>query len=852
MMGMARSGWEGDEAARSARDAGRDARERRATERADLASLLDRRPAPATQAQAERRRHAAPGADGAAATPRHGDPSPVSHGAPATPATTPPAPSASPASRRRVEALDGLRALAILSVVAYHLELAWLPSGHMGVVMFLVLSGYLVTCSVVRGFERSCARRLQGPPRFGAGLGAFWWRRFKRIWPAMAAMVVLVTLLCIAFDHVLLTKMRPDIVPALLGFENLAYIVRGTSYFDQIGAPSPLTHLWYVGLDVQLCIVWPLVLSALLWLERRWGRGGGRAAGGAGGRGMRPAHAHAHAGAGGGGRGAGHAATPGSSHAALGTAHAGIRCVCLVLAAASAILMGVLYDPAGDPSRVYYGPDTRAFSVLLGAWLGLLWPVGELPQAGRGLLLRLGARGVTAVAGLALVGLVVIMVAVPVDAPFFYYGGMLVVSVLTLLLMMALLSPANPIERLFSLRPLRWLGARSYALYLWHYPIIDLLGAAGASAWWLKLVAVVLSIAAAEATYLLVERPVADGRVAAGMAQLAGWLRPNRPSRSLGAHGSARTSSHAAVAGRPAAGALAAGGCAVLACAAALVGCLVVPEVVLVPKEALVSTGEAAGRGMDLTGGRPSGPTDATDPAATPGAASDPDVAPAPDASSDPGASSDPDAAPAPDTPAILDPAAPAPAPDAAPALPDGLFSLVAAESETAAGLYDPLLVGDSVPGDTNFYDVFVGGLIDSYVGRNPNQAADVLQDYADQGIVGRVVVLAAFSNTTPMPETLDRMVATAGPDRQVYLVGTVNPEGFQDAANQNLLDCAGRYDNVHYVDWPATCAGNEGVYLYPDGTHLTPEGAPVYLDMIARAIAGDVVAAGGTVVPWE
>ncbi len=230
---------------------------------------------------------------------------------------------AAPQRARRVSSLDGLRTLAILSVVAYHLGVSWLPSGHMGVVMFLVLTGYLVTGSLVRAFERKGS--------LGIGdVGRFWLRRLKRLWPAMVAMVLIVALACIVCNHVLLTKMRPDILPALLGFLNWSYIAGGQSYFAQIGSPSPLTHLWYIGIDVQMCVALPLVVALCL---------------------------------------------------RLGVGRVALRRGLLAAALASAVLMGILYDPLADPSRVYYGTDTRAFSVLVGAWLALAWPLGGLPSA---------------------------------------------------------------------------------------------------------------------------------------------------------------------------------------------------------------------------------------------------------------------------------------------------------------------------------------------------------------------------------------------------------------------------------------------------------------------------------------
>lgn len=128
--------------------------------------------------------------------------------------------------------IDGFRALAILAVLFYHLDVFWLPSGHLGVVMFLVLTGYLVTSSLLKS------------QREGMGsIPRFWGRRLARIWPPMAMMILITVLICIVANHVLLTKARPDVLPGLALAENISYILRNVSYFEQIGGPSPLTHL---------------------------------------------------------------------------------------------------------------------------------------------------------------------------------------------------------------------------------------------------------------------------------------------------------------------------------------------------------------------------------------------------------------------------------------------------------------------------------------------------------------------------------------------------------------------------------------------------------------------------------
>ena len=667
------------------------------------------------------------------------------------------APTPAPASRtRRVPSLDGMRTLAILAVVAYHLGVPWLPSGHMGVVMFLVLTGYLVTGSLVRTFERKGSLGI-------ADIGRFWLRRLKRLWPAMVAMVLLVALACIVCNHVLLTKMRPDVAPALLGFLNWSYIAGGQSYFAQIGSPSPLTHLWYIGIDAQMCIVLPLAVA--LCLRLRVGR-------------------------------------------------VALRRGLLAAALVSAVLMGVLYDPLDDPSRVYYGTDTRAFSVLVGAWLALVWPLGGIPSARPDLWVEPrrtpGADGSSsalratplsqAVGFASLAALVSIMAFVPSSSPFFYYGGMVLVSLLTVGLMASIMVPGGVLGRLFSLKPVVWFGERSYGVYLWHYPVIHLLGAEAPAPWWLMLAAVALSVVLAELSWVLLEKPVSDGRALSSVKGLVGAVGDRRAPAPCDAV--------------PAALCL-----AVLA--AVGIGCAVVPETTLVPEEAIVSTGTSASAGMDLSQGRPG--EGAADGSAAPTGAGG-------------------------ETPQLTEEQVAQP--EQAPALPEGPFVLYAASSALEQGHYEPLLVGDSVPGDTPFYETFPNGLIDSYIGRRPDQAIAVFQDYLDQGVVGHVVVFAVFSNTVAYPGQLDQLVAMAGPEREVYLVATVNPDGFQEEANQYLRECADRYDNVHYVDWPATVAGNEGVYIYPDGTHLTPEGAPHYLDMIARAIGPTVVADGGRAEP--
>ncbi len=694
-------------------------------------------------------------------------------------------------AQARVKSIEGLRALAIASVVAYHLEVGWLPSGHMGVVMFLVLTGYLVTNSLLREFDRTGEVNLL----------AFWGRRIKRLWPPLAAMVAVTCAVCVVFNHVALTKMRPDILPSLLFFDNWNYIASGLSYFDKIGGVSPLTHLWYLGVDMQLCLLWPLVALGCLKASRN------------------------------------------NKNLLLGVA--------LGLAAVSAVLMAVLYVPGADPSRVYYGCDTRAFSVLLGAALAIMWPLGYMPAMGRDLLVSYAGhrrirdehdpRGFVerpvfvpskfaeASGFVGLAGLVIIMVAVPTSSMFFYYGGMVLASLLSCLVLVSLLSRGSILARAFSCAPLQWLGSRSYALYLWHYPVVVLLDADGYAPWWLKLVAAAVSLALAELAWRFVEKPLGDKDLMAYIRQVGVSFFTRTPQ----------------VAGTAA--------CAVVLLVG-VVGCIAVPETTLVPKDAISSTGEAVDKARDLSAEKAAKAAASSLASATASDGAGGTSAQQAGASGADGTTAQAEAggdATQAGAPALGEQPAGSTQPAGELSLPEGVMSFALRQSadDNALGVYSPILIGDSVPPEDGFSTVFPDGYEDAYVGRMPAQAYSVFADYVAQGVVGKTVVFACFTNTTPDVEGLEGMVAGVPQGTHVFLVGTKNPDGFQDDANANLMQVADAHDNVHYVDWPATAAGHESEYFWDDQTHLRPEGEQAYLDMIARAIAPVVVANGGEVV---
>lgn len=353
--------------------------------------------------------------------------------------------------RRYITGLDGIRAIAVIMVLAYHLKLALFKSGFLGVTVFFVLSGYLITGILISEVEEEGTIDLKN----------FWLRRIRRLVPAVMSMAVVIIFVSAVVNRIIFTKGCKDFLASVLGFNNWWQIFNKVSYFEAAGVPSPFTHCWSLAIETQFYLIYPLILLGIYKLVKSREEG----------------------------------------RAKRGLLFAGVT---LLLALISVILMIVLFDPQQDASRVYYGTDTRAFSLLFGALLAILWEYRMVPR-------RLSASVNMVLGTVSLVVLIMMTMTISGSSNFWYRGGQFVGTILTVLVIYAVSGRKTWLSRFLSNPVLKWIGDRSYSIYLWHYPIILLISKGIKASWWITLIELVLSVVLAELSYRFIETPIRHG-----------------------------------------------------------------------------------------------------------------------------------------------------------------------------------------------------------------------------------------------------------------------------------------------------------------------------------------------------
>ncbi len=371
--------------------------------------------------------------------------------------------------QRYMPGLDGLRAIAVLAVIVFHLGFDWAPGGLLGVGIFFTLSGYLITDILLAQLSR----------RGRVDLPRFWLARARRLLPALFVMLAIVIAWVTVFGPAQPDQFRKAVVSAVFYVNNWEQILADVSYFARFAPEEPLNHLWSLSVEEQFYILWPflLLLGVKLVHERPLPSG------------VRPR----------------------------------LALLTIAGAIASSILMAVLYHPTLDPSRIYYGTDTRAGGLLFGCALAMVWPSRHLDR-------RISPQARNTLDGLGVLGLLVLALMiwrVGEFSSFLYRGGFVVLSLATVMVLMPLVHPACRLGKALGVTPLRWVGVRSYGIYLWQTPVIVLTGPAGRAPAGLlgKALQVAAILAIAGLSWRFVEEPVRHGAIGRFFARrrAVGW-----------------------------------------------------------------------------------------------------------------------------------------------------------------------------------------------------------------------------------------------------------------------------------------------------------------------------------------
>lgn len=616
--------------------------------------------------------------------------------------------------------LDGLRAIAVLGVIAYHLDLGFASGGLLGVAVFFVLSGYLITDLLVVALRSKGAGSLRG----------FWVRRARRLLPALFAMLLITGAWATLFDRAQLGTLRSDMLPAVFYYSNWWYIFHHVSYFAQYGPPSPYGHLWSLAIEEQFYLLWPLLLLfALRFLHRR-------------------------------------------RVLAVGA---------LVLAAASAIEMGLLYVPFVDPTRIYDGTDSRAFELLIGAALAF-----ALPRAAKFGPLTRRARAVVESAGvLALLGIFALYWQTSQYDAFVYQGGMVVLSLLTAVVIAVCVHPGARFSRALGVEPLRWIGERSYAMYLWSLPVVVLTTPQGAHRNVLRDILQVAAIVVFSAlSWRYIEQPIRHG----ALGRLLQARRERRVEhqrerqdgegqRTGTARGRARWIVTCGIAGSLV--------LFVLGLSGAVSSGPASPEVavnVLPPRHHVQPHTTAPPPIRPQHGRTPTGRM--APPWAGAGTAT----------------------------------------------VPGGPPKEPAGEGVT--------VIGDSIMVDAAPYiaKMLPGAVIDAQIGQQLYQVLTRVAELKRDGDIGDQLILELGTNGYFTTEQLDDLLHALGPMQRTVLVNTRETRPWEQAVNATIAHVAEHRAHTTMVNWYAISA-HVPQDFYPDGVHLNPTGAQFYASLLVRAL---------------
>jgi len=620
-------------------------------------------------------------------------------------------------NHRYIPGLDGIRALAVLAVIAYHFNFKWASGGFLGVDIFFVLSGYLITSTILP---------LKGN-QLTVGLGKFWIGRFRRLLPAAYVMIITSFAWATLFHKELLNTLRGDAISSIFYSSNWWFIFHKLSYFDSFGSPSPIKNLWSLAIEEQFYLIWPILLMLGLYLVKKQSK---------------------------------------------------LAIFIFIGAICSAVLMGVLYEPGADPSRIYYGTDTRSFELLIGCWLALVWPMKRLSSQ------KLSTDHVNKLNAISLLAFSIFILSIIfVDEyqTFLYRGGMFLFCLNAAILIACVCHPISILGKLLSLKPLRWIGSRSYGIYLWHYPIMVLgtpVHEIGNPAYWRVALQLVLILIIAEISYRFIEMPIRKEGFRSYYRQ---YLVFNK--NKWGRFSFTRKIS-----------------------------------TVLVPLFLLVFfTGMTGVVGEEQTQSKESQPTEIKINGGEQSSKHNDSVAEKETTESD---SSNEKI----ETNPQSDKEEPK----------QGENDATANPNESYSGI---LAIGDSLMIDiaTSLHNIYPNITIDAKIGRQVSQAVELAPNYASFNQPNKAVIIQLGTNgffTNDQIETLLEAFSNA----DIYLVNTRVPRPWEGKVNYSLQQKAQEHNNITLIDWHSA-AINHPEFFAPDGVHLEQKGVNTLTNLIQQTI---------------
>ena len=358
-------------------------------------------------------------------------------------------------STRHISSIDGLRAIAVTAVVLYHLGLSWIPGGFLGVDLFFVISGYVITRLILDSINQSSALDLR----------AFYAARIRRIFPGFIFMVICTIIFIGVWAPEAIKRFLSDLPYALTGTINWLLVARNQDYFETIGRPPLLQHTWSLAVELQFYLIWPIILLTVL---KYFGKKN----------------------------------------------IARIALIIAMISGTALFFVSLQLDQANAKqiSHIYFGTDTHSLGLFLGAALAVSW----IPQNLSANIEKRAQDVIDAIGVVGLLGLISVFLFIDQSNASLYRIAFPLAGIFGCLVIISLVHPASRFAPLISTAPFRWIGQRSYGIYIWHWlifqvtrPSVDLSG----QTWALYLARVLLVLALADISLRWVEIPFRQGVV---------------------------------------------------------------------------------------------------------------------------------------------------------------------------------------------------------------------------------------------------------------------------------------------------------------------------------------------------